>query len=154
MPLPGSQCSIAKPFCQRVICKRSPPLRGSKKRPPLVCCFGGATREGLHAAAASDCRIFPARKEHAAAYRHATAATDRPPRLVHTSRRTTIIKMGLAATLDAFLATCFTRAVTAAGAAPRLCCRRLGTQLQLLRPMLGFAGGVMTSASFFCSRLH
>ena len=59
--------------------------------------------------------------------------------------------MGLAAaTLDAFLATCFTWAVTAAGAALVFVLPPdEATQRQLLRPMLGFAGGVMTSASFF-----
>ena len=59
--------------------------------------------------------------------------------------------MGLAAaTLDAFLATCFTWAVTAAGAALVFVLPPdEATQRKLLRPMLGFAGGVMTSASFF-----
>ena len=59
--------------------------------------------------------------------------------------------MGLAAaTLDAFLATCFTWAVTAAGAALVFVLPPdEATQRALLRPMLGFAGGVMTSASFF-----
>ena len=59
--------------------------------------------------------------------------------------------MGLAAaTLDAFLATCFTWAVTAAGAALVFVLPPdEATQRQLLKPMLGFAGGVMTSASFF-----
>ena len=59
--------------------------------------------------------------------------------------------MGLAAaTRDAFLATCFTWAVTAAGAALVFVLPPdEATQRALLRPMLGFAGGVMTSASFF-----
>ena len=59
--------------------------------------------------------------------------------------------MGLAAaTWDAFLATCFTWAVTAAGSALVFVLPPdEATQRKVLQPMLGFAGGVMTSASFF-----
>ena len=56
----------------------------------------------------------------------------------------------LRAAFDAFLATCFTWFVTACGAAlVFILPSDEKTQRQILQPMLGFAGGVMTSASFF-----
>mmetsp|Transcript_14974 Transcript_14974/g.44724 ORF Transcript_14974/g.44724 Transcript_14974/m.44724 type:complete len:333 (+) Transcript_14974:176-1174(+) len=59
--------------------------------------------------------------------------------------------MGLVlATWEAFLATCFTWFVTACGAALVFVLPSdEATQRRVLTPMLGFAGGVMTSASFF-----
>ena len=131
-PFHSATSLIAKPLLPAMIRKRA---AAAESCPRCVRLRGKCAQGRTPPRCQSDCRIFPARAHVRA--RHAAAA-----RIVTDRRGATTTKMGLAAaTLDAFLATCFTWAVTAAGAALVFVLPPdEATQRQLLRPMLGFAG--------------